>query len=202
MVRSYGMIPSGSDKRDYQFSSSVDAKSIPDQYEIPNVPEVMNQGSAPICAAICIASIMEWQSMAKDKDNKGKVYDAYQIFNLREDKKMQGMIPRQALKAVKNVGVNGDRIGSFAKVGNMDIAKMAILCNGPLMIGTEAYDDPLRFWKPKGKVLGGHATILVGWDKDGFTLQNSWGYEYGNGGRITFPYEDWNNILEAWTIII
>lgn len=202
MARVFGMIPSGTDKRDYQFSSSADVKSIPDEYEIPNIPDVMNQGSDPICAALCIASIMEWQSMARDKENRGKVYDAYQIYNLREDKKMQGMIPRQALKAVKKVGVNGDYINAFARVGAMDTAKMAILCNGPLMIGTEAYDDPVEFWKPKGELLGGHAVILVGWDKDGFTLQNSWGYEYGNRGRVTFPYEDWNKILEAWTVII
>lgn len=202
MIRSFGMIPSGEDKRDHIFSSSVDAKSIPDSYEIPNIPEVMNQGSAPICAAISIASIMEWQSMAKSPSNRGKVYDAFQIYNLRHDKKMEGMIPREALREVKKTGVNGDKIEGFAKVENIDIAKMAILCNGPLMIGTKAYEDPVYFWRPSGELMGGHAVVLVGWDTDGFTLQNSWGREYGRGGRITFPYEDWNKILEAWTVII
>lgn len=203
VVRSFGMIPSGDDPRDIIYGGThVGVPSIPEKYALPNQPMVLDQGSIPMCAAVSIASIMEWQSMAKDPSNKGRVYDPYQIFNLREDKKMQGMIPREALRSIKNVGVGGDKIYEFARVTNFEMLKMCILCNGPVMIGTVAYEDPTYFWRPIGKEQGGHAVVLLGWDERGYILQNSWGINYGNYGQTTLPYEDEKYILEAWTIIM
>ena len=48
--------------------------------------------------------------------------------------------------------------------------------------------------------VGNHAMILVGWTKDGFIMQNSWGEEYGNHGRAILPYD--YPIDEAWGITI
>lgn len=200
-TRAFGMIPSGEDPRDIVYQGQhVGMAAIPDSYELPNKPLVMDQGSAPICAAISIASILEWQNMAKTSSSRGKVYDAYQIYNMREDKEMQGMVPRDALNKVKKLGVNGDKIDEFARVTNYDMLKMSVLCNGPVMIGTNAYEDPTYFWRPTKNLLGGHAVIVVGWDEEGYILQNSWGTGYGYGGRITMPYSDQRYILEAWTI--
>lgn len=199
-MRYFGMIPSGNNPDDKIFDTEL--PSIPDKYRIPRCPDVMNQGQAPICAAISVASIMEWQSEVRGVNNgKGKTYDAYQIYGLREDKHIEGMIPRDAFNKVKTIGVNGDKIEGYAKLGGVLAAKSAILTNGPVMIGTAAYNDD-RFWIPNGSLMGGHATILVGWDKDGFVLQNSWGTQYADGGRINFPYEDWKYILEAWTVFL
>lgn len=203
MIRTFGMIPSGYDPKDHIYSGTdIGMPSIPKEYELPNQPMVLNQGSSPICAAISIASIMEWQSMAKDPDNKGKAYDAFQIYNLRDNKDVDGMVPRQALNAVKRNGVKGDHIEEFAKVTNYDMIKMGIICNGPVMIGMAAYEDPTYFWRPTKNLLGGHAVILVGWNEEGYILQNSWGYEYGNKGKIVLPYKDQKYILEAWTVIM
>lgn len=204
MNRAFGMIPSGDDPRDIIYSGSHvgGAPSIPDKYSLPNPPMVLDQGSTPMCAAVSIASIMEWQSMAKDPSNKGRVYDPYQIFNLREDKSMQGMIPREALKSVKNTGVGGNKIDEFAKITNFELLKMSILCNGPVMIGTYAYENPIYFWRPEGKLQGGHAVVLLGWEEKGYILQNSWGFNYGESGRIIMPFEDEKYVLEAWTIIM
>lgn len=203
VIRSFGMIPSGEDPKDHIYSGThIGMPSIPKEYEIPNKPMVLDQGSSPICAAISIASIMEWQSMAKDPNNKGKAYDPFQIYNMREDKTVDGMIPRQALSAVKKNGVKGDHIEEFARVTNYDMIKMGIICNGPVMIGMAAYEDPTYFWKPVGKQLGGHAVVLVGWNEEGYVLQNSWGVEYGRGGRVIMPFEDEKYILETWTVVM
>jgi hypothetical protein len=32
-----------------------------------------------------------------------------------------------------------------------------------------------------------HAIIIIGWDEDGFIIQNSWGKGWGNNGRKTIP---------------
>lgn len=44
---------------------------------------------------------------------------------------------------------------------------------------------------PEDKSLGGHAILLVGYDDTTrrFTLRNSWGSEWGDGGYFTLPYE-------------
>lgn len=46
---------------------------------------------------------------------------------------------------------------------------------------------------------GGHAFALVGFNRRGFVLQNSWGTAWGRGGFAVLSYEDWlANGLDAW----
>ncbi len=49
------------------------------------------------------------------------------------------------------------------------------------------------------KMEGGHAFAIVGYNKEGFWLQNSWGQSWGNNGIALWSYEDWlTNIMDAW----
>jgi hypothetical protein len=43
----------------------------------------------------------------------------------------------------------------------------------------------------KGRADSGHAVAIVGYTRDGFIIQNSWGENWGNGGFALLPYEDW-----------
>jgi len=43
----------------------------------------------------------------------------------------------------------------------------------------------------KGRADSGHAVAIVGYNQDGFLIQNSWGEEWGSGGFALLPYEDW-----------
>ena len=46
---------------------------------------------------------------------------------------------------------------------------------------------------------GGHAFALVGYDENGFWVQNSWGENWGSGGIALWSYEDWElNLVDAW----
>lgn len=52
---------------------------------------------------------------------------------------------------------------------------------------------------------GGHAFIIVGYDAEGFLIQNSWGETWGgfNGrpGIARWRYEDWaSNVMDAWVL--
>lgn len=50
--------------------------------------------------------------------------------------------------------------------------------------------------KPK---QGGHAFAIVGYNKDGFIIQNSWGKSWGNSGQAIWTYEDWiENVMDGW----
>jgi hypothetical protein len=46
---------------------------------------------------------------------------------------------------------------------------------------------------------GGHAFALVGFNRTGFVLQNSWGGNWGAGGFAIIRYSDWlANAMDAW----
>lgn len=56
---------------------------------------------------------------------------------------------------------------------------------------------------PSNISLGGHAFIIVGYDKDGFLIQNSWGKDWGGldgrPGIARWLYEDWAaTVMDAW----
>lgn len=46
---------------------------------------------------------------------------------------------------------------------------------------------------------GGHAFVIVGYNSDGFIIQNSWGEAWGTKGRAVLSYEDWlENAMDCW----
>ena len=162
MKRAYGYVPSPRDDRDIFFQPMG---ATPEEYVLENVPGPFDQGMAPICAAVTLGTITGWQQGVRGlKPN----LDFFEIYDLRDDKNMEGMVPRQALSAFKKQGVDGYKIKAYARIDSVAAAN----------------------------------TTLVGWKKEGFILQNSWGYSFGTGGRIIFPFEDWKHVMEAWTIMI
>ena len=49
--------------------------------------------------------------------------------------------------------------------------------------------------------LGGHAFAIIGYNEEGFWVQNSWGKDWGNNGVALWSYEDWQkNIKDAWVV--
>lgn len=60
-------------------------------------------------------------------------------------------------------------------------------------------DLPVIAWdgRPSGEY--GHAFALVGFNREGFVIQNSWGASWGCGGFAVLRYEDWlANAMDAW----
>jgi hypothetical protein len=46
---------------------------------------------------------------------------------------------------------------------------------------------------------GGHAFAIVGYTRDGFIIQNSWGTGWGSDGRAVLSYDDWlANAMDCW----
>jgi len=75
----------------------------------------------------------------------------------------------------------------------------AILCSATLHNGwnkPEPGSGRIAF-DPAGR--GGHAFAIVGYDRNGFRIQNSWGPAWGEGGTALWTYEDWQlNVRDAW----
>ena len=58
---------------------------------------------------------------------------------------------------------------------------------------------PLIEFKGEPPGEGGHAFALVGFNRQGFVVQNSWGPAWGAGGFAVLSYADWlTNGMDAW----
>ena len=85
------------------------------------------------------------------------------------------------------------KIKSYFSCNSNDAIKKAIMNYGPVLASIKWYDS----YKPDNKGVlstaksgnvGGHAIMIYGWNKTGFLCQNSWGKNWGNGGRFISPY--------------
>lgn len=77
----------------------------------------------------------------------------------------------------------------------------------PVVFGTLIEESFMKYngkgavGTPKGKTLGGHAMLVVGYDsKYGFIVKNSWGPNWGDGGYAYFTpeYMGWRNTSDIW----
>jgi hypothetical protein len=54
-------------------------------------------------------------------------------------------------------------------------------------------------YDPDLKMLGGHAFAIVGYDREGFWIQNSWNRGWGRNGFGLIRYDDWiKNASDVW----
>lgn len=67
----------------------------------------------------------------------------------------------------------------------------------PLKVGEEKMSFPII--SRSGAAKSGHAIALVGYTRDGFVVQNSWGTDWGCRGFALLPYEDFLlHVTDAW----
>lgn len=196
-----GFKPSPEDKRDLTFYT---LPTLAEEYTLKDPPKIFDQGSSQICTAVSVSEAMDWR-LGIRSGWKALPVGKMDIYNMRTTSG-EGMYIRDALKQVKKHGVMSgeDRIHIkyYARANGIDSVKTAILVNGPVVIGTYAYDNYV-FWRPKGENIGGHATVLIGWDKKGFILQNSWGRTWGEKGRMLMTYDEFEDyVIEAWTVFV
>ncbi len=77
------------------------------------------------------------------------------------------------------------------------------VCHDGWLKGQGAKAPQGTYWvipqKKPGPEEGGHAFVIIGYTKDGFILQNSWGRDWGTGGLAVHTYEDWlENAMDCW----
>ena len=78
---------------------------------------------------------------------------------------------------------------------------------GVLYASARVHDGWQRSNVVNGKIphgtehLGNHAFAIVGYDQEGFYVQNSWGKTWGKDGVALWLYEDWlENVRDAWVV--
>lgn len=179
---------------EYNIASKV---SDIDSYKLKECcTNIKDQGDSSICASISTLEAINYLRLLKG-EKKLKVSDSF-FYENRLNRHTIGMSIREALDIAADCGY----INKYSIIRNMDYIKSSILHNGPCIIGLPVYKTCDDFWKgDKNNLLGYHAVVLVGFNKDGFLLKNSWGTWFGDNGIILLPYKDQQSILEAWAIM-
>lgn len=189
----YGFKQSKLDGTEYQFNAVC---ALPEEFSyLKMLPGVINQGSNPTCVPCSISCFIDW---------KNKVYDTDEEFNIKKVFKEagggpDGMTFKDALSYAKKSG----NIEYYAMVGSILQLKHALVINGPCIGGLPVRDsNEFKFWDPSiSGFEGGHAIAIVGYDKEGFIIRNSWGTIYGENGYSHLPYEDFSQFYEIWTLM-
>lgn len=181
---------------------------VPQEYSFENyMSPIQDQGNTNMCVTYALSAFLNWiVNMKLKTSKKDNNVDLKEIYSIREDKKNDnGMSIKEALLYAKKHGVKTNigniRINDYAIVGSQQILKQAILANGPCLIALPVYNSYANdFWN--GETLEGfHCVSVVGYNKNGFIIRNSWGRSYGKEGYWTLPYGEFNKAKEIWTII-
>jgi predicted alpha/beta hydrolase family esterase len=97
-------------------------------------------------------------------------------------------------------------LGAYYRVNHKDLVAMhAAMAEVGVLYATatvhRGWDDvgpdgEIEFPQP---LSGGHAFAIVGYDEQGFWIQNSWGEDWGRGGFARVSYDDWlANASDVW----
>ena len=162
------------------------------------------QKDSPHCAGFAAANICEsiiWK-------NTGKIVqlDAHQIYakskEIDGNVNSEGTYPECSLQAAINLKVFGNKCYSIKMLGNekndKTIASIKHLIHlydfllGGFIIRTNWYDctnskNVIR--KTNDKILGGHAVCIVGYNKTGIIIANSWSPKWGSKGFAIVSWE-------------
>ena len=201
-----GFIPSVMDGTEDIF---IEPKNmgLPKEYSYKKyLPEVLNQGLDPICVPCSLSANINWRINLKDGKPKDNKVDLFDIFNSRTTQG-EGMTFKEAFDFLIDKGVktkNGEfKIKGYAYVKSAIALKFAIIANGPCVGVLPVYnsDSADEFWNEKyGELVGYHAVSIVGFNKDGIIIRNSWGSSYGSDGYTFIKNQDLNKFYEIWTI--
>lgn len=167
------------------------------------------QGATPHCAGFSAANICEsiiWK-------NTGKIVqlDAHQIYAKAKEldgcPDIEGSYPEYTLKAAIDLGTFPNKkfiVKTFRKCLDLEETKKSLkhlvhkydFLLGGFMIKENWYQCNSSNYvikKSSGKTIGGHAVCIVGYDKTGLIIANSWDKNWGAKG---FAIVSWAEVQE------
>ena len=225
------IIESPPDERDFIFSSeNMEIPEVldyrPDLHPVRNQG---SQGTCYAQSAACAKEWQEKKDYGFNEyfspqffyDNRSNKYDD-------KTNNDAGMFGRDVMKLLKNVGICREQvypygsikhrenipleiykeaechtIKSYARINDLDNLKKSLFKNGPCLIAFPTFNYTSEFWRerPGDSRKGGHAVTVVGYNKDGFIIRNSWGKSWADNGYTIYPYSQWGSHWEIWTTI-
>lgn len=97
-------------------------------------------------------------------------------------------------------------LGAYFRVNHRDLVAMhSAIAETGILYATAMVHDGWNSVKKDGSIpystpaLGGHAFAIVGYDREGFWIQNSWRDTWGKDGFARISYHDWlENGSDVW----
>lgn len=137
-----------------------------------------------------LANMCKYGNVFKEdfKENK-EVPEAIDLFESRFDSLKDKAYP--------------NRFSTYFKLNNDNDIKHALMNYGPVVFAMPWYKDitvkdGIMQVNTKSEKSGGHCMLIYGWNKDGWLIQNSWGSNWGSGGRAVLPFDVKKS--EAWGV--
>ena len=168
-----------------------------------------DQGDKPWCAAYAAANYAEnllWRKRGYKKEiDPAPLYQYAKTID--GDPDGDGTYLECTLEALLKYGHFDSKIckvktiggGVFGNLNSANDVKYAIHRYGVVMAGFNITDE---WYKPSSKGVivgkegakpqGGHAILLVGFDENGFIIQNSWGGDYAHEGFVYITNKAFN----------
>ena len=224
-------VKSPEDKRDYIYiGSDVKLPEIVDyRDELKMVRNQGKQGSCYAQSVACVKEYQEKKDYGFNRyfspqffyNNRTNLYDD----NTKND---SGMYSRDVMKLLSTIGIcteesypygkiedkkdikkeiyeeaKSHTIKAYAKVNSMEKLKRCLFETGPCLIAFPSfnYTDQFFIQRPEDTKKGGHAVTVVGYNKEGFILRNSWGFIWGDSGYTIYKYQDWGIHWEIWCVV-
>lgn len=213
--------------KDRKTKSVGSLKKAPETLDLRDyLQEVVDQGYQSTCAAQTAVVMKEFQE--KIQVDLNKRLSPQFVYNLRSNYPGAGMHGRDVMKILTNNGVCREEIyeygkiepadkipeealeegknyaiAEYARVTTLEGLKQSLVKNGPCYISFPVYNYGSNFWigKDGEDFVGGHAVAVVGYNKEGFIIRNSWGKDWGNEGYTLYPFKEWGSHWEVWTTI-
>ena len=234
--RSFGALYSPKDVRDYKLVASASPVELPEEFHLDMV-RIKNQGSVGSCVAHSLSEVVEFFNKKQHKQTYVMSTDFIYGNRRTSSYKGEGMVVRDALKALQKYGdiratkFSGNteppevidkfeknyeplkeeayksRISTYVKLSSIDEIKTFLVNHGPVVMAMSWYSDfkvnstgILTSSYDPSKIWGGHCMVIIGWTKDGWIIQNSWGESWGTKGTCLYPFEKTNTIRETWGV--
>ena len=166
---------------------------------------VGDQGLHPRCVGFAWAHWLE-SGPVLHPDSQSPAADPVMIYNEAQKvdewpgENYAGTSVRAGAKVLTRLGF----IESYLWAKTISEIVYALCEVGPVVVGTNWHagmDKPKKNGRirPKGPVLGGHAYLLSGVDREKkyFRIRNSWGLQWGSQGRAIIKFKDFKKLLQA-----
>jgi hypothetical protein len=149
----------------------------------------------------------EWEGAAYEGSScRGAIKGWYNMGVCREELYPYAMDARTDFTIAAAKDARSNTIGAYYRLGNRisdyhaALSEVgAIYCSADVHEGWEKVNSATGKIPRSKNTLGGHAFAIVGYDDQGFWIQNSWDRGWGLNGTALWTYEDWLlNITDAW----
>lgn len=157
-----------------------------------------DQGDTPMCVGYAWHGRLRALPILQRDPTPEIIYSLAQRNDEWDGENYDGSSVRGGAKALQASG----KIMAYGWAYTVEDAVQWVGIQGPVVLGTNWYagmmtPDKTGVLSVKGRVVGGHAYVMLGYDdrKEMALIQNSWGPEWGLKGRCWLRYADLHRLL-------